>query len=504
MKKVITVILDGVGMREDKHGNAVKQASMNNFINLWNTYPHSLLKASEKAVGLLKGQFGNSEVGHQTIGAGRLIKQKATILTELFTGTKVRNNLTYQNMVEDVKANNRTLHLMILASDKGVHSILDFLMSTLEALKEDEISNVIVHLITDGRDTPPTVAYEYIEQVEKKLQKLQIGNIGTICGRYYAMDRDNNWDRTKLYYNLITKEAGVQTTNIKEMIKACYAKDITDEYIPPLLVNSGSRIKDGDALLWLNYRADRAKQILKTLKSSSFNEFPVEPMKNLQLYTLYKVDNSIEEQPLLEDLDIENSFGEYISKLGLTQTRIAETEKYAHVTYFFDGGKELKLENCDRFLIPSPKVATYDLKPEMSAVEVTKKAIKCMEEDYDFILLNYANGDMVGHTGNLEATIKAMEAVDICLGKLYEVAEDNFYKMVILADHGNADIMLDENNKPVTSHTLSQVPFIITDKKVELANGDLTMVAPTILKYMDISIPKEMRETEDLFAQEEE
>ncbi len=506
MKKVITVILDGVGMRDEVHGNAVKQASMSNFIKLWNKYPHSLLKASESSVGLLKGQFGNSEVGHLTIGAGRMTKQKVTIIEELFQDNRLKNNIVYNEMINYVKNNSKHLHLMMLTSDGGVHSRLKFLLDMLEQLKSDGVTNVLIHVITDGRDTKEKVAYEYIRQVEEKIKELGIGRIVSMCGRYYAMDRDKNYQRTKLYYDLVTRNSGNYSNNIQVALQACYEKNITDEFIPPFAFERGTVIRDGDALLWLNYRTDRAKQILKALKDSSFKEFETLNMNNLRLYTLYKVDEKsegLEEKNMLEDLVVTNPLGEYISKLGLTQARIAETEKYAHVTYFFDGGRELDLEGCDRFLVPSPKVATYDLKPEMSAVDITKQAIKCMEKDYDFILINYANGDMVGHTGNLKATIKALEAVDICLGKLYEKAEENFYDMVILADHGNADIMLDENDEPVTTHTLSQVPFIITDTKLELANGDLTMVAPTILKYMDIALPKEMKETEDLFTEED-
>lgn len=501
MKKVITIILDGIGLRDEVHGNAVKQANMNNFVKLWNEYPHSLLKASEKYVGLLKGQFGNSEVGHQIIGAGRLIKQKEAVVEELFTSNKIKSNMTYQDMINYVKINNKTLHIMMLASDGGVHSELRFLLYMLDNLKEDGVTDIYLHLITDGRDTKETCAYKYIEEVEKKCRELGIGKIASLCGRYYAMDRDANFNRTKLYYDLVTKGEGIKSTDIQKILNVCYSKNITDEFLAPFLIDEAGLIKNGDALLWLNYRLDRSKQILKSLKGANFDKFPVLQMDELKLYTLYKVDKTIDERSMLEDAVIQNSLGEYISNLGLTQARIAETEKFAHVTYFFDGGKEVDLPGSDKFLIPSPKVATYDLKPEMSAVEVTKQAIKCMEEDYDFILVNYANGDMVGHTGNLDAAIKACEAVDVCLGKLIEAKEENFYTMIILADHGNADIMLDEDNNKVTAHTLSQVPFLITDKKISLANGDLTMVAPTILKYMDITLPKEMKETENLFAE---
>lgn len=502
MKKIITVILDGVGIREENHGNAVKQASMTNFVKLWNEYPHALLKASQRAVGLRKGQFGNSEVGHLTIGAGRLIKQKITVIDELFANNRINNNMAFQDMIEYTKDNEKRIHLMLLASDGGVHSELEFLFNALESLKSNDVKDVVIHLISDGRDTEPMSAFKYVKEVEDYIKKIGLGKIADICGRYYAMDRDKNYTRTKLYYDLITKEKGLLVTNLKEVLNTCYEKKVTDEFIPPLIINKGYGIKNGEVIWWLNYRNDRAKQILKALKDPSFSEFPTVNMVDTKLYSFYKVDNKVPSINLLDEFVVENPLGEYLANLGLTQARIAETEKYAHVTYFFDGGKELKLENCDRYLIASPKVATYDLKPEMSAVDITKKAIKCMENDYDFILVNYANGDMVGHTGVMDATIKALEAVDVCLGKLYEAAEENFYTMVILADHGNADVMLDDDNHPVTTHSLSSVPFIITDKKLSLSNGNLTMVAPTILKYMDIAIPKEMKETEILIDEE--
>ena len=499
MKKILTIILDGFGMREEIKGNAIKLAKPTNFINLWNNYPHCLLKASEKAVGLTEGQFGNSEVGHLTIGAGRLIKQGIRRIEDALNSEEILKSENYQQMIKYIKDNNKAVHIMYLVSDGGVHSHNKFALKMLELLHREQIKKVYFHLITDGRDTAPTSSSTYINELAKKINELQIGTIGTICGRYYAMDRDKNWPRTKMYYELVTRGVGLTSQNIYQTIDACYKRSTTDEFLPPILINSNSLIKDGDCLLWLNFRADRAKQILNALTNPNFTEFHTNLMPNLKLYSFFEVDDNIPSHPFIPEEEIDNTLGSYISQLGLSQARIAETEKYAHVTYFFDGGKELKLDKCDRYLIPSPKVATYDMKPEMSAVEITKTVIKCMEKDYDFILMNFANPDMVGHTGNLEATIKAIQAVDVCLGKIAEVANDNFYTVVILADHGNAEIMLDKNNNPVTTHTTSLVPFIITDKKVQLVNGDLTMVAPTILKYMDIALPKEMKESEDLF-----
>ncbi len=504
MKKILTIILDGFGMREETTGNAIKLAKPTNFINIWNNYPHCLLKASEEAVGLSKGQFGNSEVGHLTIGAGRLIKQYISRIKDLLARDNLKNNPHFIKMVEYAKSTKRPVHIMYLCSEGGVHSLNSYALKMLKILKEAEVSKVYFHLITDGRDTSATVSRKYIKEVQDAIDTLKLGKIVSVCGRYYAMDRDKNWQRTKLYYELVTRGVGLHSLDINKTIESCYQKNTTDEFLPPITLDASATISDGDILLWLNFREDRAKQILRALSDTLFDEFNAMPMPNLKLYTFLPVDEDVPANCFLDEINVENPLGVYLSQLGLSQARIAETEKYAHVTYFFDGGKELKLERCDRFLIPSPKVATYDLKPEMSAVEVTKTVCKCMEKDYDFILLNFANPDMVGHTGNLEAAIKAIQAVDICLGKIKEVADENFYTLVILADHGNAEIMIDEKGNPVTTHTTSLVPFIITDKKVELTNGALTMVAPTILKYMDIKVPKEMENTDDLLVNNED
>ena len=499
MKKILTIILDGFGIKEEVEGNAVKQAYMPNFDKLWNEYPHCTLKASEKAVGLPFDVFGNSEVGHSTIGAGRLIKQVEFLVNELFEEDLIDENEVFKDVVEKIKAENKDVHFMILCSDGGVHSTLNHLLLMFRKLKNIGIKNIYFHLITDGRDTATTSSFKYIQIVQDSIKAMGIGKIASISGRYYAMDRDTNWNRTKKYVDLITKGEGIEASSIMKAIKACYTKKITDEFIPPILFNKKGLIKDGDVLFWMNFRADRARQILTSLTNEDFDEFAVNKMPNLDLITLFEVGGNVKGRHLLKQDTIENPLGVYLSNLGLTQARIAETEKYAHVTYFFDNEHPLPKEGCNAYLIPSPKVATYDLRPEMSAMEVCEKTIKCMEKDYDFILTNFANPDMVGHTGNMNATVKALQVVDLCLGKLIEAAEEHFYKLIILSDHGNADIMIDEEGRPVTTHTKSLVPFIITDKKVELHDGDLTNVAPTILEYMDIALPKEMKETPSLF-----
>jgi 2,3-bisphosphoglycerate-independent phosphoglycerate mutase len=503
MKKVLTIILDGFGIRNDSHGNAIKMANMPNFNKLWNEYPHSLLKASERAVGLEKGQMGNSEVGHETIGAGRLIKQNVMQIDDFFKNDELKDNPAYNDLLNYVKDNDRPIHLMALCSDGGIHSELRFILKLIGRLHQDQINNVYVHAITDGRDTKTNVSYNYLKQISDLLNEYHMGKIVSVCGRYYAMDRDQKWERTKLYSDLVTEGKGFNTNNLEKFINECYQKKITDEFLPPIMLDVSKTIKDGDVLVWFNYRPDRAKQILRVLTDINFNNYQTIKLPNLKTYTIYDIPEAKNSKHFLNHIDVVNPLGVYLASLGLNQARIAETEKYAHVTYFFDGGKDLKLPGCDRFLIPSPKVATYDLKPEMSSIEVTKEVLKCLEKDYDFILLNFASPDMVGHTGNLAATIKALEVIDVCLGKIYTAALDNFFTIFILGDHGNCDLMLDENNVPVTTHSLSPVPFVVTDNKIKLIDGALTSVAPTILDYMDIAIPKEMQESNSLIYKEE-
>ena len=498
MKKVLLVILDGFGIRKEDKGNAIKSADMPTFNKLWDEYPHSLLEASGRAVGLTKGQMGNSEIGHLSIGAGRLVKQNITQIDDMFNNNELKDNEVYKEMVDYARVNNKPVHLMALISDGGIHSHIKFVLDMIDKLYEDKVKEVYVHAITDGRDTDIHSSYKYIKMVEDKLVEYNLGHVVSICGRYYAMDRDKKWDRTKLYSDMVTLGKGVKITNIEEAINICYKKDITDEFLPPLIIDEEHIIRDKDVLLWFNFRPDRAKQILQVLTDPKFLEYPTLVFQNLKVYTIYKIDEALNSKHLIDHIDVTNPLGQYLSKLGLTQARIAETEKYAHVTYFFDGGRELGLPLCDRFLIPSPKVATYDLKPEMSSVGITKQVIRCLNDNYDFILVNFANPDMVGHTGNYEATVKALESVDNSLSTIMEYAEENFYTVVITGDHGNADYMFDDNGNIITTHSTNPVPFIMTDKKLRLKDGAITSIAPTILKYMDIKIPEEMKDSDIL------
>jgi len=488
MKKILTIIFDGFGIRDEETGNAVKSAGMHNFEELWEKYPHTLLDASEEKIGLLNGQMGNSEIGHMTIGAGRIIKSNIDKIDDFFSAEK--ENSASSKLLENTK---RRIHLMGLCSDGKVHSSLDHFVSMYNMLVQKGFKNIYFHLITDGRDTKVNVAYDYIKKIGDCISATKIGSIASVCGRYYAMDRDGNYERTKQYYDLVTKGVGTRILNIETSLKSSYEKNVTDEFIKPILLDESGIIKNGDALVWMNYRTDRSKQILSTFVDAKFDAFSVKDYTELDVFTWYAFDKNIKTNVFIPEEPVENPLGIYLSRLELKQARVAESEKFAHVTYFFDGGYNGKISNVDKYHIPSPEVATYDLKPEMSAVPVTKKIIDCMEKDYDFILANFANPDMVGHTGDMDAATKACMALDVCLGKIIEAAEDNFYTLILLSDHGNADTMLNEDGSKCTTHSLAKVPFIIADPKIKLKEeGDLTNVAPTILDYMDISIPNQM------------
>ncbi len=497
MKKILTIIFDGFGMSDEVVGNAIKEANLKNFDAFYNEYPHTLLEASGPAVGLKENEFGNSEIGHTLIGAGRELKQNNQLITD-FLNEGYKESEAYTKLLSE---RDKTFHIMGLCSDGMVHSDVLHFLKLYDLLVESGITKIYFHLITDGRDTLEKEAIKFINLVQNKIDEKNVGKIATVCGRYYAMDRDENFDRTKSYYNLVVNGIGVGALNVTKAIESSYNKGVTDEFLKPIITDGEATIKNGDVLIWMNYRVDRAKQIMGAFTTSKFSGFPINEFDDLSVYSFMEIDKKSKNNVFFQKEEIKNPLGLYLADLNLTQARISESEKIAHVSYFFDGGYNGKIEGCTRIEVPSPDVATYDLVPEMNAVVVTKKVIKAMQDDVDFILVNFANPDMVGHTGNLEATVKACMAVDVCLGKLLEVADENFYKVFLMADHGNADKMIELDGSPCKTHSMAKVPFVIRDKNVELIEegGSLVNVAPTILKYMDIALPKEMQDTETLF-----
>jgi len=484
MKPLLLCILDGVGINEKIKGNAYKQANTPNLDNLFNKYPHSNLEASSTFVGLPEGQMGNSEVGHSNIGAGRIVYQAIQKINEEIDNNKFHNNENLLEMIEYVKNNNSKLHLMGLVSDGGVHSSLKHLQSIIDICDKNNIE-FYLHIFTDGRDTLPNSSLSYIESLD-----LKSGKIASISGRYYAMDRDNRYDRIENSYDVLTGNSTCKYNNITEAIKLNYDNNITDEFIIPGLINENGIVKDNDGVIFFNFRPDRLRELGSALSNINFNGFERKKIVNIKLLTMMPVSNEVIYKSMYELDNLDNTLGEYLSKLGYSQLRIAETEKYAHVTYFFDGGKELDLNKCDRILISSPKVATYDLKPEMSAYEITDKLLEIVDK-YDVIILNFANGDMVGHTGDLDAAIKAVETLDECVGRIYNKITELNGTMLITADHGNCEEMLDENNNILTSHTTNKVEFLI-NKDVKLKDGKLADIAPTILYLLNEQIPNEM------------
>ncbi len=487
MKKVILCILDGVGVREVKKGNAFLNTSKKTFDFLWNNYPHSLLEASGEYVGLPNKQMGNSEVGHTNIGAGRIVYQSLELINKEIRDKKFFKNEELLNVIDHVKKNNSTLHIFGLLSDGGIHSHINHLYALLEMYRLNDVKSVMIHPFLDGRDTLPNVALNFLDELESKLENEKIG---VISGRYYAMDRDNNWDRIKKVYDALVYGIG-NRNNYRDAILECYDNNIFDEFITPTIVNE-KKIEDNDGMILFNFRPDRARELFTALTNKDFNEFENKKFNNLKLVTMMPVADSVICTNAYKHENLINTLGEYIDNLGLKQLRIAETEKYAHVTYFFDGGVERDLKGSKRILIPSPSVKTYDLKPEMSAYLITDKLMEELDNNYDLVVLNYANGDMVGHTGNYDATSKAVLALDNCLDRLYKKALEDDYTLVIIADHGNCDYMLDDKDNVVTSHSVSPVPCIITDNNYKVNNGRLCDVAPTILNIMGIDIPKEM------------
>ncbi|HET6527131.1 MAG TPA: 2,3-bisphosphoglycerate-independent phosphoglycerate mutase [Balneolaceae bacterium] len=495
--KALLVILDGYGLARNPEVSAIDKAEKPFIDSLFKNYPHSKLSAGGQDVGLPEGQFGNSEVGHLNIGAGRIVPQELTRINNDIKSGGFFENQTLVTAVEKA-AEKGSLHIMGLFSDGGVHSHNDHLFALLKLAKSAGVDHTYIHAFTDGRDTSPEGGLEYVREFERQSEIIGAGEIVSIVGRYYAMDRDNRWPRTKQAYDLLVNGKGERFDDPEQAVQHSYDEGVTDEFIKPKLINASpeARIAKNDVIIFYNFRGDRARQITRALTEDSFEEFEVEKNLNLYYVTFTAYDDAFEHVNVAyPPLHIENTLGEVVSNRGLKQLRIAETEKYPHVTYFFNGGEETPFKGEERILIPSPQVATYDLQPEMSAPEVT--ATLCAElntGENDLCILNYANPDMVGHTGDMQATIKAVETIDRQLKKLVETALANNYKMLIIADHGNADCMLKENGEPYTAHTTAPVPaLIINEARAEkMHDGILADVAPTLLKLMGLSQPEEM------------
>ena len=496
-KPLMLMILDGWGINiHENQISAIKNAKPVEYAELLDKYPHSELEASGEAVGLPDGQMGNSEVGHLNIGAGRVVYQPLVKISKDIESGKFFEIPTLKEAFSDAKENNKAIHFMGLVSPGGVHSHTDHIFGLLEMAKRYNLTKVYLHAFLDGRDTPPSSAIQYLEKVEAKMKELSVGKIATICGRYYAMDRDKNYDRTKIAYDNMTLGNGEVFTSVKEALEKSYENKVTDEFVKPIILDKDGIVKSGDVLINFNFRPDRARQITRAFNDEKFDFFKrnIEPTK---VYCMRQYDATIDAPVIYKDDKIINTLGEVISNKGLTQLRTAETEKYAHVTFFFNGGVESQYKGEERILVPSPKVATYDLKPEMSAFEVTEKAQEALKSGkFDVIILNFANPDMVGHTGVLEAAEKAIKAVDICMKKIVDTILSLDGILLVTADHGNAELMVDpETNAPFTAHTTNLVPFIYVANKTEgirLKKGKLADIAPTMLDILGIEKPKEM------------
>jgi len=490
-KPVVLIIRDGWGIRKDKKANAVALGNTPNADNYIKNYPTSVLKCHGADVGLPEGYQGNSEVGHLNIGAGRVVYQMLTKINLSIKNREFFRNRALLKAIENCKKNNSTLHIMGLVQDEGVHAHQHHCAALLLLAKRNKLKDVVVHVFSDGRDTPPKSAMNYIGYVEKEMKKLGIGRFGVLVGRYYSMDRDNRWERIELAYNALARGDGKMFRTIREAVHDAYKSGETDEFIKPRIIGDFAGIKDKDSIIFFNYRLDRARQITHAFTDEKFAHFSREK-RSVTYICFAKYYDDLKSPHAFEEEKMKNLLGEVISRHKLKQLRSAETEKYAHVTFFFNGEIEKPFRGEDRILVHSPKVATYDLQPEMSAYGVTEKVLAEIRNDkYDVIIINYANGDMVGHTGILNAAIKAVEVVDECVGKVVDAAVGKGGVALVMADHGNCEEMLGKN---ITSHTTNDVYLHLVgmNKKVKLKNGRLADIAPTILKILGIKKPKEM------------
>jgi 2,3-bisphosphoglycerate-independent phosphoglycerate mutase len=487
--------MDGFGKNESTYGNAIAAAKKPNLDKIVSENPMTFIGASGLDVGLPDGQMGNSEVGHTNIGAGRVVYQELTRITKSIQDGDFFTNEALVGAMENCKKNSSALHLMGLMSDGGVHSHNTHLYGIMELAKRSGVDKVYIHCFMDGRDVPPTSGKDYLAELYKKCDEIGVGEIATVMGRYYAMDRDNRWERVVKAYKAMTEGEGVKFDCACKMMEESYANDVTDEFIVPAVSEKAVPVKDNDSIVFFNFRPDRAREITRAFVDPAFSGFEREQLKGLYYVCMTQYDATMPNVHVaFKPESLENTFGEYISDKGLKQLRIAETEKYAHVTFFFNGGVEKQYPGEDRILVKSPAVATYDLQPEMSAYEVTDKLLAAIDSDkYDAIILNYANCDMVGHTGVFDAAVKAVEAVDTCVGKIVDAVAAKGGVTLITADHGNADLMYEADGSPFTAHTTNPVPFIVVGYPCELREGGrLCDIAPTMLKIMGLEQPKEM------------
>lgn len=494
MKPLCLMILDGYGLAPASAGNAISIAKTPNMDKYFKTCPHTHLDASGMDVGLPEGQMGNSEVGHTNIGAGRIVYQELTRITKSIRDGDFFENSALCAAMDNCVRHDSKLHLIGLLSDGGVHSHNTHLYALLEMAKKKGLKKVYVHCLLDGRDVPPNSGVNYVAELESKIQEIGCGSIATIGGRYYGMDRDNRWDRVEKAYNAIAMGEGGHAADAVEAVKASYANEVFDEFILPTILNDNGTVEENDSVIFFNFRPDRARELTRCFVQDDFQGFARKKYNRVFYVCMTQYDATMPNvEVAFRPESLKNTLGEILSRHGMKQLRIAETEKYAHVTFFFNGGVEQVYEGEDRALINSPKVATYDLKPEMSAYEVTDEALKRIESDkYDVIILNFANCDMVGHTGVIDAAVKAVEAVDECAGKIVEKIRGKSGVTLITADHGNADRMVDTDGGPFTAHTTNQVPFIIVGKDCALEPGRLADIAPTMLKLLGMDVPSDM------------
>ena len=501
-KPIVLTIMDGFGFNPETSGNAIFSARTPNLDEIFKNCATTQIGASGMDVGLPEGQMGNSEVGHTNIGAGRVVYQELTRITKSITDGDFFQNTAFLNAVENCKKNDSALHLMGLLSDGGVHSHIEHLYGLVQLAKNNGLDRVYIHALLDGRDVPPASAADFIDTLNAKLDEIGCGKIATVLGRFYGMDRDNRWERVNLAYAALVYGEGNQTDNAAAVVRESYTikdadgKFITDEFVIPTVVAGTERIKTNDSVIFFNFRPDRAREITRTFVDDDFTGFErIGGRQKVYYVCMTQYDASMPNvEVAFKPESLENTLGEFLAKNGLTQLRIAETEKYAHVTFFFNGGREVMFEGENRTLINSPKVATYDLQPEMSANEVCDKVCVAIESgNYDVIILNFANCDMVGHTGFFDAAVKAVETVDNCVGKVMESTLKTGGVMLLTADHGNADRMVDIDGSPFTAHTTNPVPFAVIGKQCELREGGrLCDIAPTIIKLLGLEQPSEM------------